>query len=204
MRTKAKTKTARTVASPHTRPLVVALETGSRILLRLPTRRDAAEWIALREASWDHLKPWEGTPPGRRKKPTHAEAFERQLKTSNLPTNRRFVICLRATGAIIGQISLNNIVRGAFQTCHCGYWIGAAYAGQGFMTEALTLALRHAFKELKLHRVEANMLPRNAASRAVVKKCGLHQEGLATNYLRINHHWEDHEIWAITAEEWKP
>ena len=92
-------------------------------------------------------------------------------------------------------------MRGAFQSCHCGYWIGAAHTRRGYTSEALALVLRHAFARLALHRVEANMLPRNAASRGVAQKCGLRQEGLAKRYLNVNGVWEDHEIWAITAEE---
>lgn len=131
--------------------------------------------------------------------------FDRLMTTRRGELNHRFVICLREgelRGAIIGQISLGNIARGAFQSCYVGYWIGAAHAGRGLMTEALGLALKFGFGTLALHRVEANIVPRNKPSRRLVKKLGFRYEGTAKRYLRIAGRWQDHEHWAITAEEW--
>jgi ribosomal-protein-alanine N-acetyltransferase len=71
------------------------------------------------------------------------------------------------------------------------------------MTEGLRLAVRHAFRTLKLHRVEAGIQPHNAASIGVVKKLGFRYEGTALRLLEINGAWADHERWAITAEEWR-
>ncbi|MFB9327164.1 GNAT family N-acetyltransferase [Paenibacillus aurantiacus] len=93
---------------------------------------------------------------------------------------------------IIGSVTINNIVRGAFLSCHLGYRLDAAYANRGFMTEALRVMIRHAFDDLGLHRIEANIMPRNAASLGVVRKLGFYEEGLALKYLLINGQWEDH------------
>jgi len=71
------------------------------------------------------------------------------------------------------------------------------------MSEAVRLALRHAFMKLKLHRVEANVVPRNRASKGLVKKLGFRYEGTAKRYLRIAGKWQDHEHWAMTVEEWR-
>ena len=93
---------------------------------------------------------------------------------------------------VIGDLTFNNIVRGAFQSCHLGYKIDGRQLNQGFMTEALRCAIAYVFSELKLHRIEANIMPRNARSRRVVEKLGFVQEGLARKYLKINGAWEDH------------
>jgi [ribosomal protein S5]-alanine N-acetyltransferase len=95
-------------------------------------------------------------------------------------------------------------VRGPSQSAFLGYWIGAPYARQGYMTEALQLALRHAFGVLKLHRVEANIMPANRASIALVKRAGFRREGYSPRYLKIAGHWADHERWALAAEDWHP
>ena len=71
------------------------------------------------------------------------------------------------------------------------------------MSEAVRLALRHAFTKLKLHRVEATLMPVNSPSRALAKKCGFRFEGVAKRYLNINGRWEDHERYGITVEEWQ-
>lgn len=114
----------------------------------------------------------------------------------------RFV-CLRAGDAITGVTNLSNIVRGAFQSAYMGYYVGAVYAGKGIMTEAIPLMLNLAFRELKLHRVEANIQPHNTASIALVKRLGFRLEGFSPRYLKIGGRWRDHERWAILAEEWR-
>ena len=97
----------------------------------------------------------------------------------------------------------NEIVRGPAQSAFLGYWIGARYARQGYMTEALQLALRHAFRVLRLHRVEANIMPANRASIALVRRAGFQREGYSTRYLKIAGRWADHERWALTVEDWR-
>ncbi|WP_244163222.1 GNAT family N-acetyltransferase [Paenibacillus pectinilyticus] len=93
---------------------------------------------------------------------------------------------------IIGSIALSNIVRGAFQSCHLGYRLDGEFLNRGLMTEGIQAVIVYAFDELKLHRIEANIMPRNAASMKVVKKLGFYDEGLALKYLKIHGVWEDH------------
>jgi len=97
-----------------------------------------------------------------------------------------------APECMIGIIALNNIVRGVFQSCHLGYLLDGEEVNKGFMTESVASVIRYAFDELRLHRIEANIMPRNAASLKVVEKLGFSPEGLARKYLRINGKWEDH------------
>lgn len=178
------------------------VETGERVYLRFPVARDRAEFMAVRLASRSHLEPWEGTPPDGTD-PFGPGSFDRLMRTRRSDVNQRFVICLLETGELIGQISLGNIVRGSFQSCFVGYWLAEPFTGRGLMTEALRLSLRHAFAHLRLHRVEANIVPENRRSLALAKRCGMRYEGTALRYLRINGAWRDHEHWAITAEEWR-
>lgn len=97
-----------------------------------------------------------------------------------------------AFATAIGSVAFNNIVRGSFQSCHLGYQIDQAAINRGLITEALRRAIAYAFDELQLHRVEANVMPRNARSRRVVEKLGFVDEGLSRKYLKINGVWEDH------------
>lgn len=93
---------------------------------------------------------------------------------------------------IIGAISLNHIIRGAFQSCLLGYKLAGTEINQGYMTEALKIAIDFAFTDLKLHRIEANIMPRNLPSLRVVEKLNFYYEGFAKKYLKINGKWEDH------------
>ncbi len=92
----------------------------------------------------------------------------------------------------IGDISFSNIVRGALQSCFVGYKVGREYVGNGYVTEALQGAIHYAFNDMRLHRVEANIIPTNVASIRVVEKLGFIQEGYSPAYLKINGRWEGH------------
>lgn len=199
-------RSTRATATP-TRPrrirgLSKAVLVGPRVFLRYPTRADRDEFLAVRRDNRGFLEPWEGTPPDGTD-PFGPKSFDRLLKTARTADNHRFLICHGQTGELIGQISLGNIVRGSFQSCYTGYWLTEAHNGRGLMTEALNLALGFAFRDLGLHRVEANIIPTNRPSLALAKRCGLRYEGTAKRYLRINGRWRDHEHWAATVEEWK-
>jgi ribosomal-protein-alanine N-acetyltransferase len=93
---------------------------------------------------------------------------------------------------VIGDFAFSNIVRGAFQSCHLGYKIDEQELNSGFMTEALRKGIAFAFDDLALHRIEANIMPRNKRSIRVVEKLGFVNEGLSRKYLKINGVWEDH------------
>ena len=201
-----------------TTPLIISRP--PRVRLAPPTGRDKAEYLRVREDSAAWLEPWEPLLPalasgGGERSPIDDEAFERFYKSAETEISRRFLIRLidhtanpkpnptpAKAGPIIGQVSINNIVRGPFLSATLGYWIAKPHAGQGLMAEALSLAITHAFSDLALHRVEANIIPRNSPSIALVKRLGFRYEGTATRYLRIAGQWEDHERWGLTAEEW--
>src|SRR6185295_2999839 len=88
-------------------------------------------------------------------------------------------------------------------TGYLGYYIGAAFAGQGYMTEGLQLMLRNAFGGLGLRRVEANIQPGNRASLRLVRRAGFRREGVSPRYLKIAGRWRDHERWALLREDWR-
>ncbi len=185
---------------PPTPPPLIS---GSRIHLRHPCEADRLAWIALRTESRDFLERWEP------KRPASIDGFGStgfDLYKHNADTDRqqRHLIVRTADDIIIGHIGLNEITRGPFQNAMAGYWIGERFARQGYMTEAIRLLLRRAFDQLRLHRVEANIMPSNAASKAVIAKCGFRLEGLSLRYLQIAGVWADHERYAITAEERAP
>jgi ribosomal-protein-alanine N-acetyltransferase len=93
---------------------------------------------------------------------------------------------------ILGTIAFNNIVWGAFQSCFLGYKLDKDEINKGYVTEALKKGIEIAFNEYKLHRIEANIMPKNIRSLRVVEKLGFYNEGLAYKYLKINEKWEDH------------
>ena len=105
-------------------------------------------------------------------------------------------------GRLVGELNLSNVVRGAFQNAHVGYWVDEAQAGNGYIPEALVVAARFVFEEVGLHRLQVSIVPGNGPSRRVVEKLDLRCEGLAERYLEIDGRWEDHLRFALTSEEW--
>ncbi len=136
--------------------------------------------------------------------PANAAEFRTWMRRFD-SANLGFLVRMKETGAAAGMVNLNTIVRGRYQGASLGYAAFAPSAGQGYMTEAVGLALHHAFTELRLHRLEADIQPENEASRGLVRRLGFSYEGLSRGYLYIDGDWRDHERWAISAPQpWTP
>jgi ribosomal-protein-alanine N-acetyltransferase len=136
--------------------------------------------------------------------PATPERFRRYLRRCRAEDYCGLLLCRREDGAIVGLFNISQIVRGSLQSAYLGYWAGAPFAGKGYMAKGLALVLRHAFKKLGLHRLEANIQPGNARSRKLAKAAGFRKEGFSPRYVKINGRWCDHERWAICREEWGP
>jgi ribosomal-protein-alanine N-acetyltransferase len=170
---------------------------GQTVLLRTPQMTDHAEWAALREESQQFLKPWEPIWPA---DDLTRAAFRRRLKryAEDQRTDQAYAFLIFRTDndALVGGVTLANLRRGVAQAGSIGYWIGARYARQGFMTAAMWALIPYAFDSLRLHRLEAACIPGNAASVALLEKTGFTREGYAREYLCINGAWADHLLYA--------
>jgi ribosomal-protein-alanine N-acetyltransferase len=178
---------------------------GWRARLRTLTEDDYKVWYEVRARCRDWLVPWEPRPEGSPTTPEDKASFiarcaarerERQLGTG-------YGFGIFVEGRLAGEITLSSIQRGPFQNAFVGYWVDKALAGNGLAPEATVVVLRFAFEELGLHRIEVAIVPRNRASRRVVEKLDLREEGIALRYLEIDGRWEDHVRYAITSEEWQ-
>lgn len=99
--------------------------------------------------------------------------------------------------SLIGTINLFAVMRGSIQSAFVGYFLDQRHNGKGYTTEAVKLIVKYAFEELKLHRVEAGVMPHNIGSIRVLEKAGFEKEGLARKNVKINGKWEDHQQMAI-------
>jgi ribosomal-protein-alanine N-acetyltransferase len=133
--------------------------------------------------------------------PTTRGAVARWLAAAG-PTRLRYLVCRRVDGAILGVVNVSEIVRGALQSAYLGYYAFRPHAEAGYLTEGLGLVLRHAFRRLKLHRLEANIQPANRPSRRLARRLGFRKEGFSPRYLKVGGRWRDHERWAIVREGW--
>lgn len=129
-------------------------------------------------------------------------SFETYVRARQGPNSHGYLVFTQQ-GELAGSINLNEIARGLFQNAFLGYYAFAPRAGCGHMSAGLAEVIRIAFGRHRLHRLEANIQPGNAASIALVKRQGFRLEGYSPRYLKIAGRWRDHERWALTREEWR-
>ena len=175
---------------------------GQGVYLRYPRMADYPAWAKLRGESREFLTPWE---------PVWADdeltrgAFRRRIKRyqkeTRLDSAYVFFVLRKEDDALLGGCTLSNVRRGVTQCCTLGYWIGARFARQGYMTEAVRALIPFVFQTLGLHRLEAACLTENEASKGLLARTNFRQEGLARRYLLINGAWADHLLFSLLADE---
>jgi len=162
------------------------------VSIRPPVADDQAAFLAAVRRSRALHRPWTSAPDTAAK---FVAWRERMVPPAHFP----FLVCRCDTDELVGVINLSNVVLGAFRSGYLGYYAFSGHERQGLMHQGLHLVVRHAFAALKLHRVEANIQPGNAASISLVRACGFSREGFSPRYLKIGGRWRDHERWALLA-----
>jgi len=172
--------------------------TTSDLRLQALRFRDKSAWNTVRAQNRDWLAPWEATIPS---VPDEVAPDVRQLPSyfemvrtlnSEARAGRSYSFAIWHQRNLVGQISLGGVILGAMRGAHIGYWIDKNYANRGFTTQAVLAIADYSFDALKLHRVEINLRPENAASRRVAEKSGFIFEGERPRYLHIDGSWRDH------------
>jgi [ribosomal protein S5]-alanine N-acetyltransferase len=174
-----------------------------RVGLRPPRLRDATTWSSLRLRNEAWLSPWE---------PTSSEPWGVRHSVASWPSALGSLRRLARAGVLlpfmitwddqlVGQLTVNNVVRGALRSAQIGYWVDEGHANRGITTTAVALATDHCFGPVGLHRVEVDIRPENGRSRRVAEKLGFREEGLYVRYLDIDGGWRDHVTYALTVED---
>jgi [ribosomal protein S5]-alanine N-acetyltransferase len=175
-------------------------DTGRVGVTRLISVDDAAAVAGLVRRNREFLAPWE---------PVREESYftvegQRDRIVSMLDWERHGIVLphviLDEDGAVQGRITLTNIVRGPFQSCVVGYWLGEVATGRGLATRAVGELKQIAFGRLGLHRIEAGTLTHNRSSQRVLERNGFERFGLAPNYLQIDGRWQDHVLFQVVSE----
>jgi [ribosomal protein S5]-alanine N-acetyltransferase len=166
------------------------------VAIRPPGPADRDAFIAAMKGSAELHRPWL-TPP------VTVPEFDAWLTRAKRTDFDASLAVRPEDGAIVGYFNISQIIRGPLQSAFLGYGGVAGQSGAGYMTAALRLVLERAFADLGLHRLEANIQPGNAASIALVERCGFVREGFSERYLKIGGHWRDHARFAIRAEHWQ-
>jgi [ribosomal protein S5]-alanine N-acetyltransferase len=188
--------------------LATRLETA-RLVLRPAQPSDIPLLYNALRRNADHLRPFLPAPSVTDRRPTLALATREVERWRTLwKSGESYALFCFMRGEekgesarIVGRVTLGRVTRGAFLNSYLGYFVDRDEQGKGLTSEAVKCALAFAFGPLELHRVQAAIMPRNVASLRVAEKCGFRREGHAPRYLQIAGVWEDHDIFAMTAEE---
>jgi ribosomal-protein-alanine N-acetyltransferase len=165
-----------------------------RNILEEPSLRRRQEFLAAAARSRKLHRSWV-SPPHTKK------SFADYVKRCKTPNHVGYWICTER-GELAGVINISEIVRSSFLSRYLGYYAFVPHNGRGYMKRGLMAVIGRAFRELRLHRLEANIQPENDASRQLVQRLGFRKEGFSPRYLKIEGRWRDHERWALTVEDW--
>jgi [ribosomal protein S5]-alanine N-acetyltransferase len=132
--------------------------------------------------------------------PREYRAYLLRARRSN---QESYFVVDAGSGDLAGVVNINDIVRHSELSGRLGYYAFVPYAGCGLLREGLNLVIERAFRELGLHRLEANVQPSNRRSIALVEGLDFRREGKARGLLKIGNRWRDHERWALLKEEWR-
>jgi ribosomal-protein-alanine N-acetyltransferase len=164
---------------------------------RLATLGDAEELAACPTRNRAFLTPWEPV----REDAYFTAAGQREVLAESLDLYARGMmvplVVVDEDGRICGRLSVGNIVRGALQSAALGYWVAQEANGRGLASAAVADAVRLAFGDLGLHRLEASTLLHNLASQRVLRRNGFAPYGVAPRYLRIAGEWQDHALFQL-------
>jgi ribosomal-protein-alanine N-acetyltransferase len=174
----------------------------ARLTLFVAGPADAERCVRFNRENAEFLKPWE-PPMGPRSFDVTALRDDRARAVGDARSASAYSLAITASGGgpelpILGWCTFSNIIRGIFQACFLGYKLDRRSVGQGYMTEALTGAIDYMFKEARLHRIQANYMPHNQRSAAVLRRLGFTVEGTARQYLFIGGEWRDHVLTSLT------
>lgn len=173
---------------------------GDGIRLRPLREGDASALAEAYSRNRTHLEPWD---------PKRADEYFTAARQESLvaytlgemDAGRSSALVLTDDHErIVGRVNLSDIVRGAFESSHLGYWLDARLTGHGIMRRAVSAAVAHARTDLGLHRIQAATLVHNTASQRVLAATGFAQIGLAERYLHIAGEWRDHLLFQRLLE----
>lgn len=175
-------------------PSLLGFLSRLEVSIRAPTVRDRRRFLlGVRRSAMLH-RGWVAPP-------RTAAAYRQHLQRFASDDHESFLVVHSTSSELAGVINISHVVRASFQSAYLGYYAFSGFEGRGLMRQGMLLVLRYAFRNLRLHRVEANIQPRNVASRRLLVRLGFTREGYSKRYLKIGGRWRDHERWALLAED---
>ena len=172
---------------------------GKRICLRPPTADDADALFAL-FADPQVMRYWSRPPMTAR---AEAEGLIAEILAGfDQRTLFNWMVATRSDDALIGTCALFRIER-RHRRAEIGYSLRSDQWGRGFAVESVSLMLDWAFRTLHLHRIEADIDPRNDGSRRLLERLGFASEGVLRERYFVGDEVSDTELFGLLAEDWR-
>ena len=172
---------------------------ASRVSLRWISAKDTDAFFAI-YSNPEVMRYW-STPPL-----ADRDAAANLITKIHEDWKRRMIlkwgIALRTDDQLIGSITLFNLDF-THRRAEIGYALGREHWGHGYMNEALMALLKYAFEDLNLHRIEADVDPRNTASNKTVERLGFQREGYLRERWQVNGEIQDAYFYGLLRQEWK-
>ncbi|NYB74704.1 GNAT family N-acetyltransferase [Sedimentibacter hydroxybenzoicus DSM 7310] len=171
---------------------------SDRLYLRILKPKNAAEVLDYYKRNHSFLNEWEP----RRTRDFYTLSYQKKKLFTEYDMFKdkrlvRFWIVKKDDNKLIGNVCYSNIIMGNFKSCFLGYKLDKDEINNGYMTEAIERTVQIMFDDFELHRIEANVVPRNLRSLKVMEKLNFEREGFSKRYLEINGKWEDHIHFAV-------
>ena len=109
-------------------------------------------------------------------------------------------VAQRDTDRVIGTCTLASIST-EHKRAELGYALGRAHWGHGYMSEALPVLLRHAFGSMGMHRIEADVDPRNTRSIRSLERLGFRLEGSLRERYHVNGEIQDTALFGLLRSD---
>lgn len=173
-----------------------------RLILQIISAAFAKEVLEFYVNNMDIFEPYEPTRPDN----FYTKAYQRATLTyeynafTKMQNIRFWVFKKEDPDKIIGTVSFSNIQPYIYSSCNIGYKFDKHYHHQGFAIEAINKLIQIIFKDCKLHRINAFIMPNNLSSKQLIKRAGFTFEGIARKSIIIQEHWEDHEQYSLINE----
>ncbi|MCL1635393.1 GNAT family N-acetyltransferase [Luteimonas sp. SX5] len=171
---------------------------GSRTRLRGPRQDDADAVFAL-FSDPEVMRYWSRPPMTER---TEAEAAIGEMQEAFAERDKINWVIADKSDAVIGTCTLFRF-DARHRRAELGYALRSDRWGQGLAHEAVSAALDWAFRSLALHRIEADIDPRNDGSRRILERLGFISEGLLRERYFVGEKVSDTEIFGLLASDWR-
>lgn len=123
---------------------------------------------------------------------------------ANLPKGEflRLGMILKENGEYIGNCCLFNFIEQS-KRCEIGYGMAHEHWGKGLMNEALSALVGYAFDTLEMHRIEADIDPRNAGSAKSLERLGFIKEGHLRERWIVDGVISDTGLYGLLKSDWQ-